>query len=60
MKKKRISSLDLLLLIIVSIYLIDMDFEKMNTLEWVATIVCFIWLILFIIKHLLPAKKECN
>lgn len=60
MKKKSISSLDWLVFIIVAMYLVDMDFEKMSTVNWIGSIAALAWLILFIIKHTLPTKRGGN
>lgn len=53
----RISSLETLMFIVLSLYLIDLDFSSMSILNWIGFTATILWLILFIIKHLLPKKQ---
>ena len=53
---KRISSTDWLVFIIVAIFLVDLDFESMSTIKWVGFTVSMLWLVLFILKHVIKKK----
>lgn len=54
----RINSLETLMFIIVALYLVELDFNSMSILNWAGFSVSVLWLILFIVKHLLPKKGD--
>lgn len=58
MKKKRISSLDWLMFIIVAMFLVDLDFQNMRATEWVTFIACMLWLVLFILRQILTKERD--
>ncbi len=53
---KRISSTDWLFFIIAAIFLVNLDFNSMSVFEWIACIVLMLWLVLFILRHVVKKK----
>ncbi|MBM7553985.1 hypothetical protein JOC33_002898 [Thalassobacillus pellis] len=54
---KKITSEDILTLVLVSIYLTDMDFANLNTLNIIGLIVSLIWLV-FLTSKLSKNPKD--
>jgi len=50
---------DLLIIILILVFIFDMNLKHMNVLHWLGLAVSVIWLILFIVK-LLTTKKKTN
>lgn len=55
---KRISSNDLLVFVLMAVLILGMDFNNMAALNWIGCIVAVIWVILFIIKLVLPKERS--
>ncbi|GAA5416180.1 hypothetical protein Pryu01_01212 [Paraliobacillus ryukyuensis] len=55
---KRIQLTDMLVFILMATLLLDIDFNETKPLEWIALIVSSVWLVIFIIKILLPTNKK--
>ncbi|MBS7428234.1 hypothetical protein [Virgibacillus sp. 6R] len=54
----RLNSTDLLAFVLMTILLLEIDFNNMTTLSWIGLVVSVLWFILFIIKIILPAKEK--
>lgn len=54
---KKIHTNDLLVMILILIFIFDVNFKQMNTLHWLATAVSILWVILFVSK-MITSKKE--
>lgn len=48
----RITSTDWLVFILVAVFLVDLDFDNMNLLNWVGFGVSMLWLVIFVFKQL--------
>lgn len=55
---KKTSSSDLLVLILVLVFAFDLNVKQMNTIHWIGAVVSIVWLVLFIIKLLVPRKDN--
>ncbi|MED4715318.1 hypothetical protein [Bacillus badius] len=52
------STTDLLFFIVFAAWLSDMNFDEMNLIKWVGFSAAILWLILFIVKLLVPERKR--
>jgi len=54
---RRIQTTDALAFIVIALYLVNLNLDDMNTLSWIGFSVSIIYLVVFIVKHLIPEKK---